>query len=100
VTWNKRDVERISGGLKAAEDDLLRLDELPVVVSEDVKKLKEVVVFCVGLLTLRARKQLEIMGAGKREDEGVDGKFAGAIGEVVEDAFVAIGEVLGRPRVL
>jgi hypothetical protein len=75
-------------------------DLLVVVVSDDVKTLKEVVVFCVGLLVLRGRRQLEIVGKGEMEDKEVDQKFAGVVGEVVENAFVALGEMLERPRVL
>jgi hypothetical protein len=100
VTWNKKEVDKVVGGLKAAEDDLVRLDALPVVVSEDAKALRDVVGFCVGFLVLSGRRQLEIMGAGEKEDREVDEKFAGVIGEVVEDAFVALGEMLGRFRVL
>jgi hypothetical protein len=33
VTWNKKQVDKIVGGLKAAEDDLVRLDELPGVLT-------------------------------------------------------------------
>jgi hypothetical protein len=40
------------------------------------------------------------VGKGEMEDKEVDQKFAGVVGEVVENAFVALGEMLERPRVL
>jgi hypothetical protein len=41
VKWPKDGLEQIVGGVKAAEDDLLRLDQLPVFVSKDVKEREE-----------------------------------------------------------